>query len=119
MKEKLLTISGVKHKLANWSLTNITGHWFVIDYPNIKPLIERELADTIPDGMDVLPENADAIFTHWFGTLNEVKKEYSTFSCKQFFQTFPDFPPKACEYLPFIITQYLWFYGRELWGHNT
>ena len=29
---------------------------------------------------------------------------------------FPDFPFETCEYLPFIVTQYLWFYGRCKWS---
>ncbi|MDD5343180.1 MAG: hypothetical protein PHW12_02025, partial [Smithella sp.] len=93
-------------------LTNVTGHWFVIDEPNIKPLIKKDLADTTPPGMEVAAENADAIFEHWFGKLDEINKEYEKFSQNQFSEIFPHFSTNACEYLPFIVTQYLWFYGK-------
>jgi hypothetical protein len=68
------------------------------------------LSDTIPAGMEVSAENADAIFEHWFGKLNKINKEYERFSRKEFAAAFPDLPVEACEYLPFIVTQYLWFY---------
>lgn len=112
IKGYLRGIRGIGPKLSNWSLTNVTGHWFVIDDPNIKPLIQKELADTIPSELEVSAENADAIFECWFGKLNEEKKEYERFSHDQFASSFPDFPFEACEYLPFIATQYLWFYGK-------
>ena len=105
-------IDGIGPKLANWSLTNVTGHWFVIDEPHIKPLIEKDLADTLPAGMAVSLESANAIFEHWFGKLNEISKEYEGFSRKEFAAAFPDFPVETCEYLPFIVTQYLWFYEK-------
>ncbi len=44
--------------------------------------------------------------------LDEKKKEYEKVSQAQFKVDFPDFPSEVCEYLPFIVTQYLWFYGR-------
>lgn len=110
LKQYLIGIHGVKHKIANWTLTNVTGHWFVIDKPHIKPLIEKILSDTIPAGMEVSAENADAIFEHWFGKLNKINKVYERFSRKEFATTFPDLSVEACEYLPFIVTQYLWFY---------
>jgi len=110
MRDSLDDIFGIGPKLANWAVTNITGHWFVIDEPHIKPLIEKDLADTLPAGMVVSLENADAIFEHWFGKLNEISKEYERFSRKEFAAAFPDFPVEACEYLPFIVTQCLWFY---------
>jgi hypothetical protein len=112
LKQYLISIHGVKHKIANWSLTNITGHWFVIDDAHIKPLIKANFTDVIPMGLGVSTENADAIFEYWFGKLDEEKKEYEKFSHSQFATIFPEFPPEACEYLPFIVTQYLWFYGR-------
>jgi len=105
-------IDGIGPKLANWSLTNATGHWFVIDEPHIKPLIEKDLADTLPAGMAVSLESADAIFEHWFGKLNEISKEYEGFSRREFAAAFPDFPVETCEYMPFIVTQYLWFYEK-------
>lgn len=108
----LRSIDGIGPKLANWSLTNVTGHWFVIDEPHIKPLIEKDLADTLPAGMAVSLENADAIFEYWFGKLNEVSKEYERFSRKEFAAAFPDFQVETCEYLPFIVTQCLWFYEK-------
>lgn len=116
LKQYLIGIHGVKHKIANWALTNVTGHWFVIDDPNIKPLLKTDLADTIPAGLEVSADNADAIFEHWFGELDEKKKEYEKLSQAQFNVGFPDFPFEACEYLPFIVTQYLWFYGRCRWS---
>ena len=110
MRDSLDDIFGIGPKLANWAVTNFTGHWFVIDEPHIKPLIERDLADTLPSGMAVSLESADAIFEHWFGKLDETSKEYEGFSRKKFAAAFPDFPVEASEYLPFIVTQCLWFY---------
>jgi hypothetical protein len=118
IRSYLRCIYGIGPKLANWSLTNVTGHWFVIDNPHIKPLIEKDLSDTIPAGMEVSAENADAIFEHWFGKLNKIKKVYERFSRKEFVTTFPDLPVEACEYLPFIVTQYLWFYD-VLWRRKN
>jgi len=114
LKQYLINIPGVKHKIANWALTNITGHWFVIDEPNIKPMIKKDLADKIPSHLAIESANADAIFEYWFGKLDEMKREYDRFSQEKFVDAFPDFPPTACEYLPFIATQYLWFYGKKI-----
>ena len=112
LKQYLISVHGVKHKISNWSLTNITGHWFVIDEPNIKPLIRKDLAESLPSGLEVAAENADTLFKHWFGTLDEERKDYSNFSRDHFRKTFPDFSRESCEFLPFIVTQYLWFYGK-------
>ncbi|HOC61316.1 MAG TPA: hypothetical protein PKN70_15260 [Smithellaceae bacterium] len=103
-------IFGIGPKLPNWALTNVTGHWFVIDKPHIKPLIENELAHTIPENMSVSLENADAIFEHWFGMLDETKRDYEKLSFHGFKEAFHDFSNASCEYLPFIVTQSLWFY---------
>ena len=116
LKKYLISIHGVGHKIANWSLTNITGHWFVIDTPNIKPLIQKDLARFLPPGLKVEAENADTLFEHWFGTLDEERKDYSNFSRDRFRETFPDFSRESCEFLPFIVTQYLWFYGKHYLG---
>jgi len=112
MKEDLLDIYGLGHKLVNWALTNITGHWFVIDGPNIAPVIKRNLLHTVPHGINVTSENADCIFENWFGVLDETKRDYRKFNREEFTKIFPDFPSNAYEYLPFIVTQYLWFYGK-------
>lgn len=45
-------IYGIGPKLADWSLANVTGHWFVLDDPHIKPLIEKDLADNTPGRHD-------------------------------------------------------------------
>jgi hypothetical protein len=55
-------------------------------------------------------ENADAIFEHWFGMLDETKRDYEKLSFHGFKEAFHDFSNASCEYLPFIVTQSLWFY---------
>jgi len=114
----LRSIYGIGPKLTNWSLTNVTGHWFVIDEPHIKPLIEKDLADTLPAGMAVSLDSADAIFEHWFGKFDETNKQYEGFSQKDFAAAFPDLPLAACEFLPFIVTQCLWFFDM-FYGDGT
>lgn len=109
MRDNLLQIYGVGEKLANWSLTNATGHWFVIDL-HIKKAIKNHLSHTTR--IAVQSKNADAIFFEWFGELDEANKSYSKLSKKDFVKIFTDFKERDCEYLPFIITQYLWFYGK-------
>jgi len=111
IKEYLRGIHGIGPKLDRWSLTNVTGHWFVIDI-HITRVIEKDLRDTLPDGMSISAENADAIFECWFGSLDEMKKEYTKFSQSRFTSVFTGFRPVACERLPFIVTQCLWFYGK-------
>ncbi|MDD5343541.1 MAG: hypothetical protein PHW12_03865 [Smithella sp.] len=103
-------IWGVDYKLANWTLTNVTGHWFVIDKHIIK-VIDKHLRKTT-GLIQASAKNADQIFRKWFGNFNEEEKYYSNISQEQFVNTFPDFLPNECEYLPFIVTQYLWFYGK-------
>ena len=39
LREYLFSLFGVSHKLKNWTITNIRGHWFVID-TNIKKVIK-------------------------------------------------------------------------------
>jgi len=112
MKNDLLGVYGLGNKLVNWALTNITGHWFVIDGPHIAPVIKGELSQTVPDGVNVSSENADSIFENWFGILDETQRDYTKFNHEGFTQIFPDFPSNTCEFLPFIVTQYLWFYGK-------
>ena len=106
----LISIWGVDYKLANWSLTNVTGHWFVIDKHIIK-VIDKHLRKTT-GLIQASAKNADQIFRKWFGNFNEEEKYYSNLSQEQFVNAFPDFLPNECEYLPFIVTQYLWFYGK-------
>ena len=112
-------IFGIGPKLANWAITNVTGHWFVIDEPHIKQLIENELAHTIPENMLVSLGNADAIFQHWFGILDEIKRDYEKLSLPGFKEAFDDFSSTSCEYLPFIVTQSLWFYDMFYGDRET
>jgi hypothetical protein len=114
----LRSIYGIGPKLANWSLTNVTGHWFVIDEPHIKPLIEKDLADALPAGMAVSLDNADTIFEYWFGKFDETSRQFEGFSQSEFAAAFPDFPVEACEFLPFIVTQCLWFFDL-FYGDGT
>jgi hypothetical protein len=110
LRDYLLKLYGVGPKLANWSMTNVTGHWFVIDR-HIEKEIGNNLKYTISN-MEICGENADKIFAGWFGILNENQHQYGRLSQKQFIRIFPDFLPSECEYLPFIMTQYLWFHGK-------
>jgi hypothetical protein len=111
MRNYLLHIHGVGPKLANWSMTNTTGHWFVIDL-HIKKVIMESLRNTFLKDITISAENADTIFRNWFGILDEGRKCYSEFTQTNFVSVFPSFERKDCEYLPFIMTQYLWFYGK-------
>ena len=79
---------------------------------------QRDLADTLPAGMAVSLDNADAIFEHWFGKFDETNKEYEGFSQKEFTAAFPDVAVEACEFLPFIVTQCLWFFDM-FYGDGT
>lgn len=110
LMEYLLKLHGVGYKLANWSITNVTGHWFVVDI-HIKNSINGYLKHTLPN-IKVHADDADKIFSNWFGILNENQHQYSLISQNQFISIFPDFLPSECEYLPFIMTQYLWFHGK-------
>ena len=110
LRNYLLKLYGVGYKLANWSITNVTGHYFVVDM-HIKNVIDHDLKNTL-SGVEVKAESAVKIFADWFGILNENQHQYSRISQKQFIHIFPDFLPSECEYLPFIMTQYLWFHGK-------
>jgi hypothetical protein len=116
LRRYLLNIYGVGHKIANWSLTNVTGHWFVIDQ-HIEKVIKRKLGDTV-HGINISNEKADEIFNNWFGTYNTDYKEYSNISHELFKYIFPDYiSRKDYNCLPFIVTQYLWYYGKYLLDH--
>jgi len=111
-------IFGIGPKLANWALTNVTGHWFVIDEPHIKPLIEKDLAYTLPASMAVSLDNADTIFEHWFGKFDETNKKFEGFSQSEFAAALHDFSVESYEFLPFIVTQCLWFFDL-FYGDGT
>jgi hypothetical protein len=117
LRNYLIDMWGVDYKLANWALTNVTGHWFVIDM-QIEKAISTYLRNTIA-GIKISAANADLIFRNWFGNFNEKEKNYSNLSQKQFVNVFPDFSPNECEYLPFIVTQYLWFYGKFVMAKSS
>jgi hypothetical protein len=110
LRKYLLSLYGVGYKLANWSITNVTGHWFVIDM-HIEKAINEYLKYALLNEK-AKADNADKIFSGWFGILDEYKHQFSLISQKQFTSIFPNFLPSECEYLPFIMTQYLWFHGK-------
>jgi hypothetical protein len=110
LRDRLLKLYGVSYKLANWSLTNVTGHWFVID-KHIENTINNHLSDTVGD-INISSINADQIFIRWFGLFNEEDVSYSRMSQSLFKELFPDYLRGDYQFLPFIITQYLWFYGK-------
>jgi len=112
LREYLLSLYGVGPKLANWTITNITGHWFVID-TNIKKVIKRDLRNFIEDDIEVSAKNADKIFECLFGKYDEKTEKFGKFSTGQFVKSFPDFAEEYYQHLPFIVTQYLWFHGRN------
>lgn len=112
LREYLLSLYGVGPKLSNWSITNITGHWFVID-TNIKKAIKRDLRDFLEDDIDVSFGNADKIFECLFGKFDERAKSFGKFTVDQFMKGFSNFTEEDYQYLPFIATQHLWFYGRS------
>lgn len=109
LRKYIYGLFGIGPKLSSWAITNVTGHWFVIDI-HIQNLIEKNLMQTIPNELAISSDNADRIFNRWFGFFDEEYKCYSSFSKEQFRKVFPDFEGMHYEYLPFIITQYLWFY---------
>jgi len=110
LRDYLIKLHGVGYKIANWSLTNVTGHWFVID-KHIASAINTYLKTTVT-GLKINADTSDQIFKNWFGIFDENRKCYSQLSQENFISVFPDFSPNECEYLPFIVTQYLWFYGK-------
>jgi hypothetical protein len=110
LRDYLLRLYGVGYKLANWSITNVTGHWFVIDM-HIKNAINEFLKHTLPN-VKIHADNADKIFSSWFGILDLNQHQFSRISKNQFISLFPDFSITECQYLPFIMTQYLWFHGK-------
>lgn len=112
LRDYLLGIHGIGPKLANWSIANATGHWFVVDL-HIEEVLKGVLKNTYKKGRIVKSEYADAIFEDWFGILDEVNRCYSLLSQDHFVRIFPDFDKADCGYLPFILTQYLWFYGKN------
>ena len=115
IRDDLLRIYGVGPKLANWSIANATGHWFVIDL-HIQKVIIESLRNTLLQSINIAAENADLIFRNWFGIFDEHLRCYSEFTQDDFVDVFPTFAKKDCEYLPFILTQYLWFYGKFIGG---
>jgi hypothetical protein len=110
LRNYLLRLYGVHYKLANWSISNVTGHWFVVDM-HIQNAIDKYLRNTISN-IKIEAKTADEIFARWFGVLDENNHQYSHISQEQFIDMFPDYLPMECEYLPFIMTQYLWFHGK-------
>ncbi len=111
LRHYLLNLYGVGHKIANWALTNVTGHWFVIDQ-HIEKVITRKLKDTLR-GLEVSSGNADQIFDNWFGIYDEENQTFRNISYDVFTIIFPDFiARKEYKCLPFIVTQYLWYYGK-------
>jgi hypothetical protein len=100
----------VHYKLANWSISNVSGHWFVVDM-HIQKVIDKYLRNTL-SSIKIETKTADEIFARWFGILDEKNHEYSQISQERFVNMFPDYLPMECEYLPFIMTQYLWFHGK-------
>jgi hypothetical protein len=109
LREYLSSLFGVGPKLKNWTITNITGHWFVID-TNIKKVIKRDLQNFVDDDIEVTAENADTIFECLFGKYDEKAKKFGKFPVGQFVKSFPDFTGEDYQHLPFIATQYLWFH---------
>lgn len=113
LRKYLLGLYGVKYKIANWSLTNVTGHWFVIDR-HIKKTIKKCLNDTV-NNLTISSDYCDQIFDNWFGVFDEETKSYSKISQDLFKEIFPDFISRAdYQCLPFIVTQHLWFYGKSV-----
>lgn len=110
LRNYLLRLYGVHYKLANWSISNVTGHWFVVDM-HIQNAIDQYLRNTLSN-IRIDAKTADEIFARWFGMLDENNHQYSQISQEQFIDMFPDYLPMECEYLPFIMTQYLWFHGK-------
>ncbi len=110
LRNYLLRLYGVHYKLANWSISNVTGHWFVVDM-HIQNAINKYLRNTLSN-IKIDAKTADEIFARWFGVLDENNHQYSHISQEQFIDMFPDYLPMECEYLPFIMTQYLWFHGK-------
>jgi len=113
LRKYLLELYGVKYKLANWAISNVTGHWFVIDGRIIKVLEENRSVASINICKKISRDDTDEIFKMWFGTFDEKNKRYSKLCSSQFKSAFPDFTPADYQYLPFIVTQYLWFYWEK------
>ena len=112
LREYLSSLFGVGPKLKNWTITNITGHWFVID-TNIEEVIKRDLRNFVEDDIEVTAKNADKIFECLFGKFDEKRKSFGKCTVDKFLKSFPNFIEEDYQYLPFIATQYLWFYGRN------
>lgn len=115
--KNLLSIDGISEKLATWSITNVTGHLFVIDTNISKALKSNNLKDKLPPKLknkkEVTMKYAQAVWRKFFGRFNN--EEWETYPKSEFVKDFQEygFSEEDYIYLPFIITQTMWFYGRK------
>lgn len=106
---RLTNIKGVGDKLSRWAITNIDGRRFVIDVQ-----IAKTLKRIGVNNKRLEARNAEEVWQNLFGEFRDGNR--ANFPQQHFNELFVKeygFETNDYQYLPFIITQAFWFYGRD------